>query len=207
MRHRGITLTEVLMMVTALMILASVAVPNYIESQTHSKVARAKADMREIAIAIEAYAVDNSAYPDVSWYPGYSLPLSNTRSGSRNAGLSTPVAYLAGNMVDPFGGVNTSEDMYQASFRSARDYWYWSQPYLDAQINGGTWVTAGPGADAPLSKWVIMSHGPDGVWAHIGAPQGTQEVDRPLKWAYDPTNGTISWGNIARCGPEPVTQP
>jgi len=201
MRHRGITLTEVLMMVTALMILASVAVPNYIESQTRSKVARANADMREIAIAIEAYAVDNSAYPDVNQNPGFALPLSSTRSGSRNAGLSTPVAYLAGSMSDPFGGRNMPGEAYQSPFPSSKYYWYWPQEYMSEQ----SWLTLGPGAEAPLSKWVIMSKGPDEIWAHAGAPQGSSgEVDHPLKWAYDPTNGTISWGNIARCGPQPV---
>jgi len=45
------------------MILAAIAVPNFLESQVRSKVSRSKADMRSLATAIESYMVDNNQYP------------------------------------------------------------------------------------------------------------------------------------------------
>src|SRR5690606_17343995 len=57
------TLIELLIVVAIIAILAAIAVPNFLEAQVRSKVSRAKADMRSMATALEAYAVDNNKYP------------------------------------------------------------------------------------------------------------------------------------------------
>ena len=57
------TLIELLIVVAIIAILAAIAVPNFLEAQTRSKVSRAKADMRSMATALEAYAVDNNVFP------------------------------------------------------------------------------------------------------------------------------------------------
>ena len=44
-------------------ILAAISVPNFLEAQIRSKVSRAESDMRSLATALEAYVVDNNAYP------------------------------------------------------------------------------------------------------------------------------------------------
>src|SRR5205823_5824534 len=62
------TLIELLVVVAIIAILALIAVPNFLEAQTRSKVSRAKADMRTVAVAVEAYCVDNNQYPT----PGFS---------------------------------------------------------------------------------------------------------------------------------------
>ena len=60
---RGFTLIELLIVVAIIAILAAIAIPNFIEAQTRSKVSRVKADMRSLATAVEAYRVDNNRYP------------------------------------------------------------------------------------------------------------------------------------------------
>ena len=54
------TLIELLIVVAIIAILAAIAVPNFLEAQTRSKVSRVKADMRSVATGVEAYRVDNS---------------------------------------------------------------------------------------------------------------------------------------------------
>jgi type II secretion system protein G len=59
----GFTLIELLIVVAIIAILAAIAVPNFLEAQTRSKVARVKADMRTVTTAIETYHIDHNAYP------------------------------------------------------------------------------------------------------------------------------------------------
>jgi type II secretion system protein G len=62
-KYSAFTLIELLIVVAIIAILAAIAVPNFLEAQTRSKVSRAQADMRSLATAIESYRVDNNSYP------------------------------------------------------------------------------------------------------------------------------------------------
>src|SRR5690606_2741475 len=61
--RKAFTLIELLIVVAIIAILAAIAVPNFLEAQTRSKVSRARTDMRTVATAMEAYAVDHNKYP------------------------------------------------------------------------------------------------------------------------------------------------
>ena len=64
LRHvSAFTLIELLIVVAIISILATIALPNFIEAQTRAKVSRAHAEMRTIATALESFAVDNGGYP------------------------------------------------------------------------------------------------------------------------------------------------
>ena len=69
-RYRGgFTLIELLIVVAIIAILAAIAVPNFLEAQTRSKVSRVKNDTRALSTAIEAYHVDHNEYPPSSAEP------------------------------------------------------------------------------------------------------------------------------------------
>src|SRR4030042_2420869 len=96
---KGFTLIELLVVVLIIAILAAIAVPNFLEAQVRSKVSRAKADMRSIATAIEAYYVDNQGYPNDAeygwpWYLTYNI--------------STAIQYISTKKLeDPFRVTHT----------------------------------------------------------------------------------------------------
>jgi len=176
--HRsGFTLIELLIVVAIIAILAAIAVPNFLEAQVRAKVSRVKSDTRSIAIAWDAYHVDWNSYPKDQD--------NDIRSATQNGlmQVTTPVAYLTSIPKDPFfsnWGLSPSSDQYA--------------PYYE--------IASAPVWQEPYDCYCISSIGPDhdddtgtnDAWPNGGSFR-----------AYDPTNGTVSDGDIYRFGGQYLT--
>ena len=62
-RESGFTLIELLIVIAIIAILAAIAIPNLLNAVQRGKQKRTMSDMRALATAVEAYAVDNNVYP------------------------------------------------------------------------------------------------------------------------------------------------
>lgn len=201
---RAFTLIELLIVVAIIAILAAIAVPNFLEAQVRSKVSRVRADERTVATGLEAYAVDNNKYPPA--YEAFVTP--PPRGGGAFSPpfharvpsfITTPIAYITSIPRDPFrdkdtgAGLGTFLMQYKDRFAYFNfDYYfnYGSIPPPPAQNTIAIASTlAGP--------WFLYGVGPDRDEWNRNSSQTNLKPIRVYR-DYDPTNGTISTGNIFR---------
>jgi type II secretion system protein G len=200
---QAFTLIELLIVVAIIAILAAIAVPNFLEAQTRSKVSRAKADMRRIATGLEAYYVDNNHYPP-SYDPNGTTINPRIR---RLIPITTPIAYMTSVPLDPFNREEASNSPSTTNTSLIRTFIYADREtygkYVSAPFgfssNGDNLYRHLWGRQYPSSHWLLRSRGPMGTGdSSVGANLG-DSVDKLD--AYDPTNGTVSNGNIFMLGP------
>lgn len=190
MKTRGFTLIELLIVVAIIAILAAIAVPNFLEAQTRSKISRCKADMRSAVTGIEGYAVDNNKYPPMGdRSPAITDPNKTQAHVRLPSYLTTPVAYITSLFNDPFvEKVSDPDAPVPAIYPPDVSKRY---VYYECVSNQAAYPTTWGGVLPQwLGAWMLYGYGPDKK-----AFQGANATLMP----YDTTNGTVSAGNIVRC--------
>jgi prepilin-type N-terminal cleavage/methylation domain-containing protein len=220
MRFKAFTLIELLIVVAIIAILAAIAVPNFLEAQVRAKVSRCKADQRTFATAIESYVVDNNKYfPPInaalarSAAPtlSYTGPSAIGSSGGFNQCVScrfiwitTPIAYATSIFREPFevGGVAAGAGVAGDDPREYDTYDYWMD-HAPTNIAGTTFIAEGAGISSGC-KWRVAGVGPDRKACFGGTALSGGRANAEANaggCTYDPSNGTVSSGDIIRCGP------
>ncbi len=149
-----------------------------------SKFSRVRNDHRSIAIALEAYYVENNYYPQPD-FDEEGRPVTPRI-------LTTPLAYLNSLAKDPFK--NQGKGLYE--------------------YGGGDLKGADPHTGWFKDGWIVTSYGPDNTPGNALYPDGKEIdpfqawSDKLLghklessSLTYDPTNGLKSAGDIWRRGP------
>lgn len=204
MLKKGFTLIELLIVVAIIAILAAIAVPNFLEAQTRAKVSRISADMRSLRTGIESYYVDNNAYPETDF--GETV-LTNVGAGLLR--ITTPIAYMTTIPTSPFD----EKAIGGAPRHSNTNGWVlWVNAKTLSAANGVTDVAPADGLDDSYNRdrsfylagnitgsttlfqvrssgeWMMKSVGPDNL-------DDINVLGQDAR-IYDPTNGTVSAGDI-----------
>lgn len=214
---KGFTLIELLIVVAIIAILAAIAVPNFLEAQVRSKVSRVRADHRSIATAVETYYLDNNLYPAM-WggsspgpnglsadtiTPKQNITTINSRTfrlrhTSQLSTLTTPVSYITSMFSDPFADTRGLPFRYFAD-RSGFILGSWG-PDADEGVQGdlgwneGTYVIEEPRESNDLETVYDSRRSQPGPILLAGSNTGTGKGS----YTYDPTNGTVSQGDVWR---------
>lgn len=198
---RGFTLIELLIVVAIIAILAAIAVPNFLEAQTRSKVSRVLSDLRTMRTAVETYAVDTNRYPRTSWGCG---PGGAGGSGPGDAyqgqpiwgtlvpwEITTPISYLTSLPRDPFAAGDTQDwDAIFYTYQEVNSKISYASKGYSCPVpgeRGFIYVVTAPSLRATLDYMGLYF-----LWS-IG-PAGTDQPEFYMQ--YDSTNGTISEGRV-----------
>ena len=189
-RIKAFTLIELLIVVAIIGILAAIAIPNFLMAQTRAKVARVKSEIRTIGQGLELYYLDCNAYPYGSYWRRVDRDL---------IPLSTPVAYLSSvDFEDPFVAQSADQTLQvHGTFKNSYVYCnyngQWGHDSSKEAISGTVWQ----GRDI----WAVGSPGPDHrqQWAQF-YPITRSSPNYGGRLMYDPSNGTVSNGDIYRYG-------
>jgi prepilin-type N-terminal cleavage/methylation domain-containing protein len=221
-RLKGFTLIELLIVVAIIAILAAIAVPNFLEAQTRSKVSRVRSDQRTLATALEAYYVDYNLYPAQSSSTGtggmgINRALANNGAGNtllimpsfrikRNAGdqimtLTTPVAYISSFFPDPFADTKGAIFAYSIA-RYGLGWILWSfGPDADEAVPQSTAnQMIACGGDVKVHQQETGTSPFNFPYVsesyYNGTGMGTVPSPLLVGVTYDPTNGTTSNGDV-----------
>ena len=191
-RRRAFTLIELLIVVAIIAILAAIAVPNFMEAHTRSRVSRCLADMRTLTTALEAYCVDWNHYPpygcitpeDDLDYPARQNNIFD-KMAFPGPGLTTPLAYISNFLPDPFAAAWPGRPILRTI------------EYLNLDQHVENFASPPP----PFAAFLL---GAWGSWRTVAAgPDLDRGWDIKNNIVYDPTNGTVSDGDIVRCRKDP----
>jgi prepilin-type N-terminal cleavage/methylation domain-containing protein len=198
---KAFTLIELLIVVAIIAILAAIAVPNFLEAQTRSKVARTQADLRTMATAIEAYHFDHNRYPlpvavmNTSFAVIYPMPDFNHNVYAHNfvpQTITTPIAYTTSLFTDVFA----DPSLEPAPEQSFYYYQSWEYTRLLADRAGSPFMPAQTVRANAFGAWIMSANGPDRDRKDL-APSAIGPTNL-INGVYDPTNGTVSNGDIIR---------
>ena len=190
-RFKGFTLIELLIVVAIIAILAAIAVPNFLEAQVRSKVSRMYSNLRTTATALESYFTDNNRYPLCTYTPFGTFPLEERWKVWPGA-LTTPVKFVSSE--------ETLIDIFRVSHnyktKLANTIMFLPSEFYSPKYNN-PWTSY----SAQLNRygyWTIRSAGPDTWYQNHWSMKGDYDLGGWNRASYDPTNGTVSAGDIYR---------
>lgn len=191
----GFALIELLIVVAIIAVLAAIAVPNFQEAQTRAQISAVKSDTRSLAVALESYFVDEAAYPVPSDPNGDSVsPELATASGFETripVSLTTPIAYFRTRPEDSF--VPDYPVQSRLFHYATMDYFLAVEGSADSFLG---FVLSAYEPAATTATYFVLSQGPD-----RDRDSGSGHANPSGAVLYDPTNGTLSSGDIVYWGP------
>lgn len=183
---RGFTLIELLVVVAIIAILAAIAVPNFLEAQTRAKVSRAQSELRTLNTAAMSFRVDhNRMFPDTNdsrtppWLAGLTFE-------TENPGVTPDLKWIAPDVSAYY--------TFSAQLPLTTPLAYITSLPRDAFSRHVPYGYDTREVDGRIAYCALVCAGPDRIDGHWH--RGHTGTGKAI--TYDPTNGTVSDGDIWR---------
>lgn len=155
MKRKGFTLIELMVVIAIIIILAAIAIPNYLNMTKRAKNSRLASDMATLATGLETFRTDWGNYPVVATAEAVNLPGSSIYAELAGTGASPATVNLAANtnaigekgpieyikagtlqsITNPFGLPTANSVMYKSDAVGASQTWT-----LYAQTDTNKWL-------------------------------------------------------------------
>ncbi len=222
-KKAGFTLIELLIVIAIILILISIALPNFLEAQMRAKVVRESSDMRSLATAIESLRTERNAllvdfwdddnttitqarFRGSSQYPSPAFSAccrwhrGDFRGGTTGlfTPLTTPVRYMTSVPPDPFF-MEGDKALISQDVLKPVSYMYIDREASDMKMSKTDFLGAfgcwrPDGSDCPPGTRMVAPLRQD-AYVLIGyGPDALRET--PYHTPYSPTNGTSSYGDV-----------
>ena len=80
-KRKGFTLIELMIVIAIIIILAAIAIPNYLRMTDRARRSRVAGDFASLATALEAYSVDWGSYPAIATADNFGKPIDGKVDG------------------------------------------------------------------------------------------------------------------------------
>lgn len=186
---RGFTLIELLIVISIILILIGIALPNFLEAQNKARLVQAHGGLKALATALDSYQADNNRLP-VTYGP-FSPSLLK-----RLIPLTTPIPYLKDLPRDPFQPLEKPYWDASTYVNASDPRENWDTFFLYNRGDGDVGSTHGGGSAQIRSSWSLTSAGPDRTILFPYYFFSVRFAENPFRFVHSPTNGTKSEGEI-----------
>jgi prepilin-type N-terminal cleavage/methylation domain-containing protein len=210
--RRGFTLIELLIVIAIILILISIALPNFLEAQARARMARVKGDLRSLLTAVEAFRTERGVllidFWDDTTKESKERWIKKFGQVGRNPfyeyaffeevfyPLTSPVKYMSKVPIDLYADPKRQTGL-SGQEKGAGYLYFDNDPifpnlcdhFIDRFFPGHPLQIQSQTRPLSEGEYAILSVGPDGF---LGVNQDGKERGM----AFNPTNGTRSTGDI-----------
>ncbi len=163
MKRKGFTLIELMVVIAIIIILAAIAIPNYLQMTERAKRSRVASDMATLATVLETFKTDWGKYPTATALEAVN---DNTTNIFKELSGTTGVINKAGE-YNAVGEEGPIEYIKAGTLTSITNPFMPDEDVSYGSLNGDNWVLS---AQIDTAKWLSRTDGTSTVVETASAP-------------------------------------
>ena len=139
-QRKGFTLIELMIVIAIIIILAAIAIPNYLRMTDRARRSRVAGDFTSLATALGAYQIDWGTYPVQTSADAFGKNATTAKITAELGGTGSPATANVPSATTLTGEKGGIEYMSATSINSMYDPFIPAENYYYGSANGSNWV-------------------------------------------------------------------